>query len=300
LVLGNRRLDGPHRSGPFVKIFVLRLTTVRFAICNELFEGEPLEHCLNLARHIGYTGLEVAPFTLGASADQISESVRRRFVEQVRQADLEIIGLHWLLAKTEGYHLTTDDSEIRARTASYLRELVRLCRDLGGGLMVLGSPQQRNFTPPTTHAQAAERAAEVLRDVVPELERQQVTLAIEPLGPEEGNFLNYADQAEELISSVGSSWVGLHLDVKAMSTERAPIPEVIRQHNTQLKHFHANDPNRLGPGMGDVPFAPIFAALNHIGYDGWVSVEVFDYRPGVEAIMQQSWDNMQAARVAAN
>jgi sugar phosphate isomerase/epimerase len=271
---------------------------VRFAICNELFEGEPLEQCLSLARHIGYTGLEVAPFTLGPSADQISAADRRQFVEQVRQADLEIIGLHWLLAKTEGYHLTTEDAAVRSKTASYLRELVRLCRDLGGDLMVLGSPQQRNFAPPTTHAQAAERAAEVLRAVAPELERQQVSLAIEPLGPEEGNFLNYAEQAEELIARVASPWVGLHLDVKAMSTEREPIPDVIRRHAAQLRHFHANDPNRLGPGMGDVPFAPIFEALNDVGYDGWVSVEVFDYRPGVEAIMQQSWDNMQAARQA--
>lgn len=271
---------------------------MRFAICNELFEGESLDHCLNLARHIGYTGLEVAPFTLGASADQISDASRRQFAEQVRRADLEIIGLHWLLAKTEGYHLTTVDAEVRARTAGYLRQLVRLCRDLGGDLMVLGSPQQRNFSAPTTHGEATERAAQVLREVAPELERQQVTLAIEPLGPEEGNFLNFADQAEELINLVGSPWVGLHLDVKAMSTEREPIPDVIRRHASQLRHFHANDPNRLGPGMGEVPFGPIFGALSDVGYAGWVSVEVFDYQPGVEAIMQQSWDNMQAARQA--
>lgn len=208
---------------------------------------------------------------------------------------MEVIGLHWLLAKTEGFHLTTADRQVRSRTAKYLRELVQLCSDLGGEVMVLGSPQQRNLEEGMTHEQAMENAAEVLKEVKSALEDHQVSIAIEPLGPQEGNFLNHAYQARTLIEMVQSPQVRLHLDVKAMSTEGEPIEDVIRQNADWMIHFHANDPNLLGPGMGEVDQRPIFQALTEIGYTGWVSVEVFDYAPGVETILRESWNGMQRA-----
>ncbi len=271
---------------------------MRFAICNELFQDWPWDRALDLTLECGYTGWEIAPFTIASSADQISSVRRAEIAKQITQSGVEVVGLHWLLAKTEGYHLTINDSAVRGRTADYLCELSQLCRDLGGGLMVLGSPLQRNFPPEMTHAEAARNAAQVLEKVLPQLEANQVTLALEPLGPVEGNFWNHAAQTVEVIEQIGSPWIRLHLDVKAMSTEEIPIPQVIRNHANHMVHFHANDPNRLGPGMGDVDFVPIFEALRDVRYDGWVSVEVFDYSPGIETILRESMENMRKAIAA--
>jgi sugar phosphate isomerase/epimerase len=78
-----------------------------------------------------------------------------------------------------------------------------------------------------------------------------------------------------------------------MSSESIPIPELIRQHRSLLAHFHANDPNMQGPGFGQLDFLPILEALGEIDYRGWVSVEVFDYEPGIERLARESIEHMQ-------
>jgi len=78
------------------------------------------------------------------------------------------------------------------------------------------------------------------------------------------------------------------LDVKAMSTESKPIPQIITESWPHFAHFHANDPNRKGPGFGAVDFKPIAAALKAVGYDGFISVEVFDFEDGAETIASKS------------
>jgi sugar phosphate isomerase/epimerase len=266
---------------------------MKFAICNETFPDWSFEKACHFARECGYTGLEVAPFTLAKYATEVSPGRRLELRKTATDAGLEIIGLHWLLAQTEGFYLTTPDPAVRAATADYLCELVRLCADLGGHVMVLGSPKQRNLLPGVSHEEGMRLAADTLRRVVPELERHGVTLALEPLGPEEGDFLRTADLGVELMRMVDSPNCRLHLDVKAMSTEPTPIVEILRKHQTSMAHFHANDPNRRGPGMGEVDFTPIFETLQEIQYNGWVSVEVFDYTPGPERLALESIQYMR-------
>ena len=266
---------------------------MKYAICNETFQDWPFDRAFAFARECGYTGLEIAPNTIALDAKDISPVRRREVRRQAEAAGLEVIGLHWLLAKTKGYYLTSPDAAVRRATVEYLGELARLCRDLGGWVMVFGSPLQRNLLPGVTHDQAMQYAAEVFRTAMPALEECGVTLAVEPLAPAESNFLNTAADGVRLVRMVDHPRCRLHLDCKAMSSESLPIPEIIRAHRADLVHFHANDANRQGPGFGDIDFVPIFAALREIGYDGWVSVEVFDYTPGVERLARESIDYMR-------
>ncbi len=265
---------------------------MKFAICNETFGSWPLERSVAFASECGYTGLEIAPFTLGPTAGAISPAMRQEIRRGVEDADLAVVGLHWLLAKTEGYHLTSPEASVRERTAKYLVELGHLCRDLGGQIMVFGSPPQRNLQEGVTQEAGGEYAREVFAAAMPALEDLEVVLALEPLAPVETNFLTTAAETVVLIEQIGSPACRLHLDVKAMASEKESAADLIRRYADELVHFHANDPNLQGPGFGDEDFVPIFEALGEIDYRGWVSVEVFDYDPGVERLVKESREYM--------
>src|SRR5262249_18431067 len=106
-------------------------------------------------------------------------------------------------------------------------------------------------------------------------------------------------EAVELLQRVPHPNFVLHLDVKAMATDEAAAPELIRRHAARTGHFHANDVNRRGPGFGSTDFVPIFQALLQSGYSGWVSVQVFDYSPDPETIARESLRYMRACEAKA-
>jgi sugar phosphate isomerase/epimerase len=266
---------------------------VKFAICNETFQGWAIDRGFECAAECGYSGVEIAPFTLADRVTDITPAMRAEVRRSAESHGLEVVGLHWLLAKTEGFHLTSPDGQVRRRTAEYLAESARCCAEMGGRVLVFGSPKQRDVLPGVSRCQAMDYAVEVFSSVAPALEATDVVLAIEPLAPAETNFLLTAAETVELIERIGSPQIRLHLDCKAMSSETTPIPELIRRNAKVLAHFHANDPNLRGPGFGDLAFEPIFEALAEIDYRGWVSVEVFDYAPSPEVVARKSIEYMQ-------
>jgi sugar phosphate isomerase/epimerase len=276
---------------------------MKYAFCNEMFGDEPFQEAWPKVAQLGYTGVEIAPFTLWKEDEPFDAravpAFMRQHVKQVAaDAGLAIIGLHWLLAKTEGLYLTSPDTAVRRATSDYLKALAELCADLGGKVMVLGSPQQRNLLPGVGYDDAEEYAADVLSAVMPTCQDLGVTISLEPLGPAEGDFMLTAEAGIRLAKKIGSPNCRLHLDVKAMSSEKNPIPVIIANSQEWIEHFHANDPNLLGPGMGDVEFGEIFQALHDIKYDGWVSVEVFKYEPSALEIARVSIEYMQIIEAA--
>lgn len=260
----------------------------RFAICNETFGDWPQDKIFRFVAACGYGAVELAPYTINPDVTKITGDQRSQLRRQAEEAGIAIVALHWLLSKTTGFHLTSPDAAVRRRTAEYLGELARFCRDLGGQVIVFGSPKQRNLLPGVTRDQGLQHATEVLKQVQPVLADCGVTLALEPLSPRTTNFLTTAAEAVELAERVDSPHCRLLLDCLAMNSQAEPIPELIRRYGQWLVHFHANDPNSRGPGMGQLDFQPIFAALRDIHYRGWVSVEVFDYAPGGETIARES------------
>jgi sugar phosphate isomerase/epimerase len=272
----------------------------KLGICNELFEDMEFSRVCRLLKEIGYDGVEIAPFTLSRLITELSTERRREIRTMIEDAGLETIGLHWLLAKTDGLYLTSPEESVRRATGDYLIALAEATRDLGGKLMVLGSPKQRNLLPGVTHDQAIGYAVEVFNRVMPPIGAAGVNLCFEPLAPNDTDFVNTCGQAAKLVALVNHTHFKLHMDVKAQSSEPgASVPDLIRLYARDAGHFHAQDVNLRGPGMGQVDFKPIMQALVDSGYKGWVSVEVFDFSPGAEETARQSIACLRSALAAS-
>lgn len=261
---------------------------MKFGICNEIFKDWRPDDAFAYAAGLGYDYMEIAPFTIAKSVNDIPASGRQNLKELTFRNHIGISGIHWVLVQTEGLHLTHPDAETRTRTSRYFVDLVDFCADIGGRRIIVGSPKQRNLQPGVTYEQAWVYATNVFRDSVRQAEDRGVVICFEPLAPSETDFVNTAAEGIRFAQQFKSPAMSIILDVKAMSSEGKPVPDIIRESARKFEYFHANDPNLKGPGFGDTDFVPIGAALRDAGYDGIVSVEVFKFEEGPEAIASRS------------
>jgi len=255
---------------------------MRIALCNEVLGGMALERQCEYAAALGYDGLEIAPFTLSTSPEKISTADAAKIRATVEASGLVVTGLHWLLVKPEGLSLTDPDAAVRTRTLAVMTHFIGLCAELGGAVLVHGSPKQRQIAPGETHATALARLQDALAQVALAAARVGVIYCIEPLSRRETELVNTIAEAAELVRSIDHPNLRTMIDCSAAGlTETDSIPSLIERWlpTGLIAHIQVNDPNRRGPGQGEMQFAPILAALKRHGYDGTVAVEPFDYSP---------------------
>lgn len=261
---------------------------MKYAICNETFQGwDWAETCYKVAE-LGYQGIEVAPFTLAEDARTISPHARNVYARTAQREGLEVVGLHWLLVSPKGLSITSADSALREETAGYLAALVDLCADLGGSVMVLGSPAQRRIAPDETAETAIERLQACLVPALARAEKHGIRLCLEPLPAPEANFILTLKEAVTLVEQFAHPQLCTIYDVKSASSEGKPLDALIREFAPYIGHVHANDANRRGPGFGDTDFVPVLHTLQEVNYEGYVSIEVFDYTPDPVTIATNS------------
>jgi sugar phosphate isomerase/epimerase len=260
----------------------------QFGIFNEIFQERSRERTNEIFARTGYHLLEIAPFTIAKSVNQISAAERRHIANLAKDAGLGISGLHWVLVQAEGMYVSHPEKATRARTSHYFVDLVDCAADLGGTRIIVGSPKQRNLLPGVTYEEAWKFATETFQEAIKRAEERGVVICFEPLAPSETDFINTAAEAIRFAGQFSSRAMSVILDVKAMSSEAKTIPEIIRESAGRFAYFHANDRNLKGPGFGDVDYRPIAEALRAVQYDGIVSVEVFRFEEGPEMIATES------------
>ncbi len=170
------------------------------------------------------------------------------------------------------------DPNYRAVRIDHTIRALTLARELGANCITTepGGPLEAG----QSWSEALKLFVEMLKPVIAHAEKERVLLLIEP---EPGLLIETADQFLELMQYIDSPAVGLNFDIgHAYCVGDDPattVPRVAKY----IRHFHLEDiaatrvHHHLVPGEGVIDFAATFRAIRQIGYDGWVTIELYPY-----------------------
>ena len=279
---------------------VMSVGPFRVSVCNELFEKAPfIDHC-RLTKKAGWDGIEIAPFTLQTNATELPAEGRRQARDLIEGEGLEFVGLHWLTVGPKGLHVTTPDATVRQKSWDYVRGLADLCSDLrprdqdSGGVMIFGSPGQRKTVDGATRERATRNYVDGLRSITPHLEAVGVTLLVEALPIEQCDVIQTMDEAASIVDEISSPAVQTMFDSHNAINEEEPHAALVEKHWSKIRHIHINelDGSYPRPG-GGYDFKPVLQVAKEKGYGGWVSMEVFDFSPGAERMVNEAIDYLR-------
>lgn len=254
---------------------------MKISICNEVIASLSFEEQCKFIRATGYDGIEIAPFTLGEEPHKLSIARKNEIKKIAADHGVPITSLHYLMIAPQGMSITSSDKNVRTFTVEVMRALCDLAAELGAKLLIHGSPHQRQLEP-GKEAEGTKRGIEAFAAVAEAANKNGVVYLLEPLSHKNTGFVNTMAQAVDIVRSINSPGLKTMLDCSAAGTsETKSIPEVLREWipSGLVAHIHFNDPNRRGPGEGDLAIAPIVAALNETGYKGDAAIEPFIYEP---------------------
>lgn len=268
----------------------------RFAMCNESMRALSWREQCHIIGGAGFTGVEIAAFTLvDEGVHEISATRRAEMVQIMDGAGIVCAGLHWLLAPPpKGLHFTTPEGAVRDRTVDYFKHLIDFCADLGGRAMIFGSPKQRNAIGIPID-DATGYFTESLSRVADHAQEREVMILIEPLDSSQTDVVNTLSEALAVAETVDHPAVSLMFDFHNTTDETESFETLIRKYYFHIGHVHVQemDGRHLGTGTARRDFKGAFHTLRELGYDRWVSLEVFDFTPPGPTIAAESMAVLQ-------
>jgi sugar phosphate isomerase/epimerase len=254
---------------------------MRISLCNEVIGELSFERQCAMVAALGYDGLEIAPMTLSDDPTTLNAARIAELRRTASDAGIAITGLHYVLRAPAGLSITSRDETVRRRTIEVMRALCGLCAELDGRILVHGSPDQRKLEP-GDEEEGRKRGIDCFAVVADAARQAGVTYCVEPLARNQTAFVNTVQEAADIVRQIGNPALRTMIDCSAAAqAESEPVDALVKRWlpSELIAHMHFNDPNRRGPGEGDLAFGPILKALRDDGYTGNASIEPFVYQP---------------------
>jgi len=128
-----------------------------------------------------------------------------------------------------------------------------------------------------------------LRFAAAALKEVNIKLLIEPINTFDipGFYLSRTGQALAIIDEVGSDNLFVQYDIYHAQRMEGELIATMTKNLARIGHIQlADNPGRNEPGTGEIAYERVFAALDRIGYDGWIGCE---YKPATTTEAGLHW-----------
>ncbi len=272
---------------------------MKLAFSTNAYLKFPLEQALERIKAIGYEGVELLadvphlwPAGLLESQKQAARDALDRLglkISNINAFMMNAIGdprqSYWYPSWIEPY------APYRRIRVEHTKRALNLAKELNAPNITTepGGPVPSGMT----FEVALSTFVEVLRPVLDLAERLGVLLLIEP---EPGLLIETSDQYLMLAERIKSPAMGLNLDIGHMYCVGEDPAEAIRKLAPHIRHVHLEDiaasreHRHLIPGEGAIDFASCFEALREIGYNGWITIELYPYADDPDSAAKRAFE----------
>ncbi|HXW11818.1 MAG TPA: sugar phosphate isomerase/epimerase family protein [Nitrososphaeraceae archaeon] len=257
---------------------------MEFAFSTNAFKKYSLVETINVLSEIGYTGIEILCDIPHAYPKTQSDSDISEIRQLISRLDVRLSNLNafTFFAIGNTYHPSwiESDPSYRKLRVDHTIDCIKLARKLGAKNISTepGGPIMNNEL---SQDQSLKLFEDGINQVLNTAEKENVTILIEP---EPDLLIENSDQFIHFIKNFDSESVGLNLDIGHFFCVGEDPSKVIHKLSEYIRHVHLEDisadrrHNHLILGEGAIDISSALKSLKDIGYDGFITVELYPYQ----------------------
>lgn len=257
---------------------------MEFAFSTNAFKKYSLVETINVLSEIGYGGIEILCDVPHAYPKTQSDSDISEIKQLLSKLNISVSNLNafTLFAIGDTYHpsWTENDLNYRKLRIDHTIDCIKLASKLGAKNISTepGGPAMNNELTKVESLKVFEHG---INQVLKTAEETNVTVLIEP---EPGLLIENSEQFVDFIKNFETELIGLNLDIGHFFCVGEDPSQVIHKLSEYIHHVHLEDisadrrHNHLILGEGAIDIGSALRSLKDIGYDGFITVELYPYQ----------------------
>jgi sugar phosphate isomerase/epimerase len=265
---------------------------IKLAFSTNAFKRYSLDDSVKEIAKIGYTGVEILCDVPHAYPPAFANGHVESLKNTLASCNVQISNLNafTLYAIGDVYHPSwiEDGKEARIR---HTIDCIMLAKKIGATSL---STEPGGPVPHNADIRHLEKIfLDGLTKAAKIAEQENIQLLVEP---EPFLLLENSKQFMSFIRNVSSDHVKLNFDIGHFYCVNEDPAKLVYKLSDYIEHFHLADiaasrvHNHLIPGRGSIDFRPVFAAIDDIGYDGFVTVELYPYQDNPVQAAKEAYD----------